>query len=233
MCDYGYSIAAGVNEDEASRELPGTPPFTAPEVLRARHVRFKNVQQVLADAAGALADVAWVGSIAKDHRQGKQKDDEALSSLRRALDDPSECGEALRARMPARLAATIERGHAALAPDDDAPISWARTDVFSCAIVAWCLLHGGADPYNETAHGRGCPEQAVAAAVMRGVRPDLKSPPAPALTKVWDALTRVDGGARPGGAEPTCVLERCWHADPKSRPSIGELCRAVDGTLPV
>ena len=38
LCDFGYSLMAGVNEDvdEARRLNPGTPPYIAPEVYAAR-----------------------------------------------------------------------------------------------------------------------------------------------------------------------------------------------------
>ena len=54
LCDFGYSLMAGVNEgvDEARRLNPGTPPYIAPEVYDAR-------QAAKADDACRLDRQGW------------------------------------------------------------------------------------------------------------------------------------------------------------------------------
>ena len=57
LADYGYSKCEGVNSDASKYDLPGTLPYTAPEVLQTRIDRNKVVKEMLR-AAKAGCDAA-------------------------------------------------------------------------------------------------------------------------------------------------------------------------------
>ena len=58
LADYGYSKCEGVNSDASKYDLPGTLPYTAPEVLQTRIDRNKMLKGMMASAKQACDDAA-------------------------------------------------------------------------------------------------------------------------------------------------------------------------------
>jgi hypothetical protein len=200
--------------------LPGTLPYTAPEVLQLRMTRKEQVARMIQESKKALLhgpaeQQREVQAIFDRHRLDKDHpeklgDLDVLAKLEVVgHDDVTTLVSQMRDFLDTLSSAS----------------NWRANDIYSSAICIWQIFKPGKQPFPEQAIGRqGAQEKDFCRAVQKGVRPDISTLGVhKELSEMWTFFTRPKDDCNKG------LLEMAWQEDPAQRPSADVLLQMYSG----
>ena len=205
--DLGYSACEGVNLGETANDLPGTLPYMAPTVLKAREECRKIVVATLERA------VTQCDGPTKERVQQIQKD----------FDRPPDDSQRISRQKALSMLEEVRTDFKALVRDTKAEMlrhvtpDWCKDDVYSTAISIWQICNPDFDPFPMLDKSNtAASERKFFSHLRQGHRPEHsdRGPVAKGTVdqRLWWMI--VDSG----------VLEESWGTEASQRLDSTELC---------
>ena len=216
ITDFGYSYCKDINGERASWDLPGTLPYIAPEILRARVARKKGTSKVLTDMLklvaslpqsegnvemiARLTEMQKLHGLAKDNRR-RLADIEVLQGAQEAV------GAHYQEEALGEYHGQIEA------------LSWKKLDIYSAGILIWQFFHKMNHPFPDCVHNK-TDQQWVTKLHKDKLRPEDRLEDVPSCLRNLYALV-VASDAMP----------MAWTGEPLQRPTAEELRGRLMGPL--
>ena len=240
FCDFGYSLMSPEMDGEEP-SLPGTPPYTAPEVLMARRRRSHRRDSLT--AAGHSAGGATTSSVGASSS--------AIGDAAATSNVPSftisgvglygaGCDVTFRGGGDSSMGfggggsgGGGSGGSPAAAAAES--LDWKAADLFSLSMLLWALMHKNCHPHfpaiEVSSFRKSQQENMIEKAVSKGARPKLEGERGAEkvdedLRRLWAALCHDDDDE-----DTPSILARGWHADPTKRPTAQAMRDTVQQLL--
>ena len=226
ISDLGYSLdIRKVAENQlinaqARDELPGTPPFTSPELLQARIDRKNVVQTAIKYALSIETQADKITSLKTLARRNASKDkDQKIGdwAAKAELEKLIGSDTFKSAEFQAAVSAADAKYQQSLAIVQAAP---EKLDVFSAALTAWmCFNPDVAEPDPELPTHKIVSDKERLNRLVKDGRPSLKVQKDTIDQELFKKLV----GAK--------FFQDAWHTDPAARSSVPELLNRLDAAM--